>query len=312
MLFSEAITGFQLYQGVCNHSPATLEWYSERLNALEKYLREKSPQPHIESVTKQDVMEFIASLQNRQTIWGTDKYHKPQEKKLSPFTIHSYHRSLSTFFKWCASEGLIESSPMQAIPKPKLPRSIKEKFSEDEIKRLLDTARKSGKRMAPRNVALICFMLDTGARASEVCSLTPQDFDTSLQRCKVTGKGMRDRYLPIGSRTKMALWTYLRNRPQPKAGNYLFLTTHGYPLDANKLNHVLTRLGRKAGVSPCGCHKFRHSSARYFIRNGADTFSLQALLGHSSVTTTAIYARMEQEDLEKTHERCSPVDRMAL
>lgn len=310
MLFSEAIEGFRFYQGVCNHSPATLEWYSKRLTPLDKFLCSKSPKPQIEQVTKQDVMEFISSLQNRQTVWGSDKYHKPQQKKLSAFTIHGYARCLATFFKWTQREGFTETNPMENIPKPKVPHSFKERFSEDEIKRLLDSARKCDKRTATRNIALICFLLDTAARASEVCGLTPQDFDPNLQRCKVTGKGMRDRYLVLGSKTKMALWHYLKTRPEPKAGNFVFLTAKGCPLDANKLNHILTQLGKKAGVTPCGTHRFRHTAARLFVRNGADAFTLQTMLGHASITTSAIYARMEIGDLQEMHKRASPIDRL--
>lgn len=313
MLFSKALEGFLFFQRLGNHSPATLEWYTERLTALQIHLYRQTPDCPIERVTKADVAQFISSLQSRQTIWGGDRFHKEQARGLSIYTIHGYVRALSTFFRWAAREKLIPANPMEGLPRPKLPKSIKPRFDESDIKRLLATCAKASPALAARNRAIILLLLDSGLRASELVTLRLDYLDPELRRAHVTGKGMKDRYVPIGNRTKQALWMYVnRHRPQPLRENYVFLGPKGFPLTANKLAHILTKLGERGGIKPCNPHRFRHTMARLYLRNGGDVMSLQQILGHEDLATTRIYVQLEREDIERTHERASPVDRWAL
>jgi integrase/recombinase XerD len=313
VLLSKAREGFLFHQQIGNYSPATLEWYAERLGALERFLSETAPAPQVEAITRNDLERFIAFLQSRESLWGTDRYHKPQNKKLSAFTVHGYVRALSAFFRWARQEQLISTNPMDGIRRPKLPKSIKPRFTEQEIKQLLDACNGGHPALAARNRAIILLLLDAGLRAGELCTLTMDRLDAGMRRAHLTGKGLKDRYAPIGARTRQALWQYInRYRPAPKEGDYVFLTLRGGPLDPNKLAHVLTKLGNRAGVKPCNPHRFRHTMARLYLRNGGDVFTLQQILGHEDLATTRIYVQLEREDVEETHERASPVDRLGL
>ncbi|MCL4395538.1 MAG: tyrosine-type recombinase/integrase [Chloroflexi bacterium] len=154
--------------------------------------------------------------------------------------------------------------------------------------------------MAARNRAILLLLLDTGMRASELCG-------------HVTGKGMKDRYVPIGARARQVLWEYVNLHRNPRvATNLVFMTRHDKPLNGTSLAHILWELGKRAGVEGCHPHRFRHTAARLYLRNGGDVMSLQQILGHEDLATTRIYIQLEQEDIERTHERASPVDRMGL
>lgn len=297
MLLEKARQGFAFYCQVANRSPKTIEWYDTSLRALEKFLQssQNNGALSVEDVTRQDVQRFIAYLQGRH---------------LSPFTVHTYYRAAASFFHWATREKLIESSPLQEIPKPQVPKLVKPRFSENEIKALLEVC-KDNKPLPVRNRAIILVLLDSGLRASELCGLTLTDLEKDYRRALVLGKGSKQRFVIFGAKTRQALWQYLNvHRPQPKVANTVFLTAYGKPLDANKLAHILKKLGTRAGIEDCHAHKFRHTFARLFLRNGGSVLHLQALLGHESLAVTSIYARLETEDLEKTHERASPVDRL--
>ncbi len=314
MLFSQARQGFAFYHQVANHSKRTAEGYDAILSTFERFLLAQTPpRTSIENVTRADVQQFIAHTQSRETKWQEHPFHKPQSSPLSPFTVHTYFRCLHSFFNWALREQMIRDHPMTGIPKPKLPKSNKPRFSEAEIERLLHTCSQGRPALAARNRALLLFLLDTGARASEVCGLTLDRLDPQLRRALVIGKGMKNRYLILGARTRQALWEYLNvHRPAPQGTNAVFLTAWGKPLDKNKLAHILHRLGKAAGVEGVHCHRFCHTCARMLLRNGATALHLQAILGHESLETVSIYARLETEDIEQMHERCSPVDRLGL
>ena len=316
--FQKAWQGFKLHAQIANHSPRTISWYDDNLAAFQRYLLAKYPQQDadhllISDITRDDVQQYIASLQERETVYENHKFRAPIGRKLSPYTIHGHVRALSHFFHWLLSEKLIETSPMDGVPRPKVPKSIKDRLSESDIKKLLKVCDECREPLAARNRALILFLLDTGVRASELCGLTVDRLDEQFRRAHITGKGLKDRFVPLGARTREAMWSYVHvYRPAARQTNAVFLTAYGRPLDKDKLAHILRALGKRADVMPCNPHKFRHTAARLYLRNGGDVLTLQQLLGHETLEVTRIYAQIEREDLERTHERVSPVDRMGL
>jgi integrase/recombinase XerD len=315
--FSKALQGFKFSNQIRNLSPRTITWYDFELAAFEKFLLTRFPGKNaaslnLQEISRADVEAFISSLQERETQYTNHTYRAPIAKKLSAFTVKTRVRALHRLFTWATREKFITGNPMDEIAMPKVPKSFKPRFSEDEIRRLLKTC-EGHKPLDVRNRAVILFLLDTGIRASELCTLTLDRVDEQFGRAHITGKGMKDRYVVCGARTRQALWEYVNVcRPAPKDTNALFLTAYGRPLNANKLQHILRAIGKRAGVVPTGPHRFRHTSARLYLRNGGDVASLQLMLGHSDLSTTSVYSRMETEDLEKTHARVSPVDRLGL
>ncbi len=118
--------------------------------------------------------------------------------------------------------------------------------------------------------------------------------------------------LPFCSRTGRALWRYLATRTDDTAEEFLFLTDNDTPFNRNHLNRTLKRIGQRAGVQGVNVHRFRHTFAITFLRNGGDPYSLQRLLGHSTMEMVLRYLSIAQADLDKNHKLASPVDNWRL
>lgn len=227
-----------------------------------------------------------------------------------PATIHTYFAHLRTFFRWLVAEGEIEVSPMETLRPPIARTDQVQPFTEAQVAALLAAARKS--RFPRRNEALLLFMLDTGARASEVCGLRMRDLDLPGRHCIVTGKGNKRRSLFLSPATLRALTAYLRD--EPHGPDDPLFASHGRaavgePMTRSGLLQVMERLGPVAGIEAVRCspHTFRHTFAVSFIRNGGNVFSLQQLLGHTSLTMSNRYVALAQADLERQHGQFSPV-----
>jgi integrase/recombinase XerD len=158
-------------------------------------------------------------------------------------------------------------------------------------------------------------LFDTGIRCSELTGLRISDVNLESRLIKVTGKGNKERQVPIGAKVQKALWKYLQfQRPAAATPRYdqVFLTLEGYPIAKDRLETVVERYGQKAAitgvrVSP---HTFRHTMAVFFLRNGGDVFSLQRILGHSSLEVLKGYVNLAQADISRVHQKNSPADNL--
>ncbi|MEW5720207.1 MAG: tyrosine-type recombinase/integrase, partial [Chloroflexota bacterium] len=271
--FGKAREGFTLYCQVANHSKKTVDWYAANLTALERFLlsRYSLQDPErllVQDITKEDTQSFIVYLQGRDTLYEKHAHRAPVSRKLSAYTVHAYVRTLSAFFHWAIREKVIASSPMENLPRPKLPKSIKPRFSESEIKALLKAC-EGNTPLAVRNRALVMVLLDSGLRASELCGLLLTDLDKDYRRALVLGKGAKQRYVVFGARTRQALWQYVNvHRPQADETNAVFLSNKGKQLTIFGLDRILHNLGKRAGVEDVHAHKFRHTAARLALANG--------------------------------------------
>ena len=151
-----------------------------------------------------------------------------------------------------------------------------------------------------RDRAIILVLVDSGIRASELCSLIIADYDTGRGRLHIRhGKGDKARYVFLGDRTRKALWKYLNDRPGAKATEPLFATRSKTHITRRNLGHLLNHLAERAGVEHCHPHRFRHTMAINFLRNGGRELELQKVLGHESLEMVRRYARLAETDLEK-------------
>lgn len=139
---------------------------------------------------------------------------------------------------------------------------------------------------AKRDIAIILTLLDTGIRASELCALTYRDFNQENGRLHVRhGKGNKQRFVYMGTRAQRALWRYLVDRKIERPDDPLIATKTGNALERNNLRHTLNRIGDTAGVENVHPHRFRHTFAIQFLRNGSNIFKLQRILDHESLET---------------------------
>lgn len=312
---TQARQGFTFYHQTLNHSPKTIAWYNGLLRDFENWLLQKHQTESlpVDAVTRDDVREYIVWLQNKDSVFEHHRCHKPEQRQLSPTSISAYVRAISAFGHWLMAEGIISHNIMEGVRRPKTPQAVKPGFDASEITKLLNACASNDDPLAVRNRAIIMVLFDSGLRANELCSMTMEQLDPEYRRALVLGKGMKERYVAFGVKTRQALWTYLHvHRPEPKEANAVFLTKFARPFDPTDLAHLLKKLGDKAGVSHVNPHRFRHAFCRTFLRNGGDLVSLQQLCGHSSLTTLRGYLQLDSEDLQRTHARVSPMDRLGI
>ncbi|MCH8275341.1 MAG: tyrosine-type recombinase/integrase [Armatimonadetes bacterium] len=230
-----------------------------------------------------------------------------RRRGLKDRSVQSYLVNIKAFAVWCVREDYLPSNPFDNVRMPKVERKIIAAFTPAEIKKLLSGT--NGKDpLSIRNRALVLDLLDTGLRASELISLRVGDVDLSTGMVTVTGKGRKQRQVRLGAQARKALLRYLRIRGGEE-GEPLWIGVRG-PLTTDGLHEVLTKLGKRVGVSPCNPHKFRRTFALNCLRNGMDPFSLQILMGHSDMQILRQYLAQTQADIQRAHEKHSPVDRM--
>lgn len=290
-------------------SPATLAGRKIVLDKLIWFAQ----QQEFEEVGLPELRAFLAYLSNghgsESGRWGNASL----KAKAKPGTVQTYHARLRTFFEFLISEGTIDSSPMaKLLPPVNRPDQIVP-FTDEQIEALQRAAKKS--RHPKRDMAIVLFLLDTGVRASELCSLLIGDLDMQTRRCLIAGKGGKRRSVYFGAVTLKALWSYIREQDRSD-DQPVFLADRGGKagdgLTRSGLLQLCERLGKAAGIEAARCspHTFRHTFAISFLRAGGNQFSLMQLLGHTSLAMTAVYLKLAQADLERQHRQYSPVDRL--
>lgn len=245
--------------------------------------------------------------------------NKQLNRPVRPITVKDYYIFLRSLFNWLVMQKFISDTPFIGIAKPTVHEEMKTSLSQAQIEALLDAAQESTN--PTRNVALLWFLLDTGCRASELVATRLEDIDLKSRCCQVLGKGNKYRDVYFGSKTAQALWQYLEKTGrlhtagQGRAENSsLFLSGRGIePLTLSGLQQIMKRLKKRAGIrAACSPHAFRRSFAVETLRNGANVFSVQAMLGHTDLQMTQRYCALSQADVEAQHRSFSPVDRLLM
>jgi len=305
LLLSQAIEGFLLARTADGYSPSTIDQYKWGLH----YFILSTGDLPLSKISKIYSRELLAALQ-KSTLSNTSIYH--------------VWKAIRAFYKWSSIELKIDRPDLD-IKAPAHTYAEIMPFTEDEVKSILKTLERTspsfGKRKsftmarptASRDRAIILVLLDTGIRAGELSRLKTTDIDltTGVIQVKPFRSGIKSkpRTIPIGTNTRKALWRYYADREKCE---YAFSTEQLRPIDRTVLLHLLGRLGERAGVKDVHPHRFRHTFAITFLRNGGDVFTLQRLLGHSSLEMVRHYLALAKSDDEAAHRRASPVDNWKL
>lgn len=302
---TQAIGGFELAAQARHLSEHTLADYR---NTFRKFLAFTGDLP----ITDIDHHQIGAFLAAQTTV----------KKK----TVLNYHTALSALWTWAVEEELVTENLLRRVHRPEPEINAIIPFTEDDIKamfKVLQTTRpysRPGKCTSvhtipnhERNRAIIYLLLDTGMRATELCTARINQVDFKNRRITVFGKLSKERYLPFCARTGQAIWKYLaaerRNAPLNEP---LFTTTQGEEMDRDRLLKQIHGIGRRAGVEDAHPHRFRHTFAITYLRNGGDPWSLQVMLGHSTMDMVRRYLAIAQADLDRVHRTASPVDNWRL
>ena len=254
---------------------------------------------HIESVTPEDVSAYVRDL---------------QLADLAPASIARKVSAVRGLHRFLIAEDLAEADPTSTVESPRRAMSLPKALTVDEVARLLD-APDITTRLGIRDVALLEFLYASGARVSETVDLDLIDVDLENRTALVTGKGSRQRVVPIGRPAVAAITAYLPVRMDLRGGRTdperLYLNSRGGPLSRQAVWQIVRKHAGTAGlesdrVSP---HVLRHSAATHMVEGGADLRTVQEMLGHASISTTQIYTRVSPQHLLEVYVSTHPRSR---
>jgi len=312
---SSLISGYALCARAEGKSVSYISLVTSSVGFLRHYLETNRLPIDTTEIDTCHIRSFILHLQSTNR-FAFHRFARPQDAKLSGHTVNTYMRSLRAFWSWLETEGIIDRNPFSQLKIPKAPKKVIPTFSVEQLKALIAQANT----LSPagfRNYTIMLFLLDSLMRISELIGSQMKDLNLEGRCLKVWGKGSKERIVPFGRITQKALWRYIKfYRPEPliPRQDMVFLTTDGRQLTKNRVETILKTYGDRAGlkgvrVSP---HTFRHTGAVSFLRNGGDLFSLQRIMGHSSLEVLRGYLNLSQNDLNRVHERASPLDNLGL
>jgi site-specific recombinase XerD len=202
----------------------------------------------------------------------------PEKKEpLSASSVHGHVRTLRAFFSWLETEGLIATNPAKSLKPPKVCQKVVSTLSDEEIRAILGILA-SVNSSNVRNQTIFMLLIDTGLRMGELINLKMDDVHMNYGLLKVTGKGKKERVVPLGSNVQRALHRYLfRYRPKPahQAIENVFFSVEGKPLTDNGLKLIFSRLAKRSGVMRLNALLCRHTFATKYLINGVDVFTLQ-------------------------------------
>jgi integrase/recombinase XerD len=278
-------------------SQNTLCAYRTDLLQLGRFLEERGLEAT--TATGRDLSDFLAELAS-----GNG------QPACSSATLQRKAACLRSFYRHLRREELVEDDPTAQLATPRLGRKLPHVLSYAEIRRLLAQPRGS-EPTALRDRALLELMYASGLRASETIGLRVGDLDLKRGLLRATGKGSKERVVPVGGKALAAVQAYLRSgRPRlvkDAAERRLFLNFRGGPLTRQGLYKIVRRHARTAGLEGKVCpHTLRHSFATHLLSGGCDLRSVQEMLGHADVATTQLYTHLSGEDLKKAYFRAHP------
>jgi len=285
--------------------------------------------PCIGSITRSDLVTFFAWLRN-DYVSVPDGVAPRGEIKLSAKTLLNIHTNLSALWRWAVKEGYAKENIVLSIERPRVNAPVIVPLSREDVEKLITSTEVSRswktraqtvskQPLANRNRAIILMLLDTGVRASELCEIKYGNINFANRSIKVFGKGPgkdpKERLVRFGKRSQEALWRHLATRLetiQKDDSVFTKLGTDNEPMNRHSLDDLMDSLSKRANVDGVHAHRFRHTFAINYLRNGGDVFTLKELLGHESLEMVQRYARIAQTDVEKAHQKASPVDNWKL
>jgi integrase/recombinase XerD len=286
-----AIKGFQAYLKLEKSlSSNSIEAYSRDIDKLFQFSEAQAVKIKPENITLADLRLFINWV---------------NELGMIPSSQARILSGIKAFYKYMLMEDIIKDDPSELLESPKIQRKLPDTLSYEDINKLIaaiDLSRPEG----PRNKAILEVLYGCGLRVSELTELKLSNLYLDIEFIKVTGKGSKERLVPIGGEAVKALKIWIeqvRVHTAIKKGeeDMVFLNRRGSRLSRVYI-FMLTKqlaeaIGLKKTISP---HTFRHSFATHLVEGGADLRAVQEMLGHESITTTEIYTHLDREFLKGT------------
>lgn len=292
-----AVEAFLLRCRAQNLAASTIAWYTQKFDALERFLASHGA-IHVKDVTPILLREYFSAQREAGHRSGT---------------IFRDFGVSRCFFGFLAREGLISENPMTRLEKPRKERVLIPALSLDQVRLLLAQPDKETFK-GIRTWTLMVLILDTGLRVTEALHVRRDQIDFQANVLRVMGKGSKERDVPFGTTTKQVLWQYVARVGTLPNQDLFFVNQFARALEPNWVQKQMREYGRAAGiqgvrVSP---HTLRHTFATQYVLNGGDAFSLQKILGHSTLDMVRIYVDLANRDVALQHKKYSPIDHLGV
>ena len=286
--WQDALARFDDWQLARGMGEKTRRAYGVDLAQLAEWAAGRELGPHV--LTHRELRHFAGVVSERGAMKST------VARKLA---------AIRTFYRHLVERGELEANPAELVSSPKKDSYLPKVLKPDEVGELLERIPGSAP-LDLRDRALLELAYAAGLRAEELVNLDVKNLDADAEEVRVEGKGGRTRVVPVGEHAWRALERYLaRGRTVLSTGECeaLFLSKTGKRLSTSDVRRRLRLQTRRAGISP---HTLRHSFATHLLEGGADLRTIQELLGHSSISTTQTYTRVESKRLKKAYARSHP------
>ena len=277
-----------------NLSPRTLEAYQRDLKHYLSFIVDKDI-ISLSNISQMHIREYIRSL---------------NEKGLAASSIARIFSSIRSYHKFLSAENFVNENPTLILTSPKAHKKLPHVLMEEEISAIINAVVETFQ-YAKRDKAIIEMLYSCGLRVSELCALSLNNLYLNDDMIRIMGKGSKERLLPVGGRAKNFLNDYLIHcRPgiqKDKGSSSVFLSRNGNPLTRAMINNILRKWSQVAGISKSvSPHTLRHSFATHLLEGGADLRFVQALLGHSDISTTQIYTHLDKHHLKEVYQTHHP------
>ena len=291
----------------------------QHLDSFMEYVRvEKGLSANTQEAYSHDLMQWFDYLNHsKESLENSVIYYVGfmHDSGLSPISVSRKLTSLRMFYKYLVSESIIESSPVDLVEMPRLPKSLPKVLSVDEIKSMIDSTAES--RSNQRDRAMLEVLYGCGLRVSELIGLNLGDFEFSEGFVRVLGKGSKERWIPLGQYARKSLIEYIQGERSQFVNNNksmkaVFCNVRGKRISRVAVWKIIQKYKLQAGIQrEISPHTFRHSFATHLLDNGADLRVVQELLGHANLTTTQIYTHLSREQLYRVFQNHHPRNREA-
>ena len=223
----------------------------------------------------------------------------------NPRSIQRHLSSAKGFFKFLKKNSIIESSPFELVNAPKTPQHLPDVLSPEDVEQLLSL--KPVDVLEIRDLAIVELMYSSGLRVSETANIDLNDFEEEMSFLRVLGKGSKTRIVPLGRYAINAIQNWIKEREKySEKSKALFINLKGSRLSVRSIQLRLKRLALKQGLPPVHPHMLRHSFATHMLESSGDLRTIQELLGHSSLSTTQIYTKLDYQYLVKIYDKAHP------
>ncbi|NQY25695.1 MAG: tyrosine recombinase XerC [Piscirickettsiaceae bacterium] len=293
---------------------------SEQQQEIDYFLnylaQEKRMSPHTVTNYQRDLKRLLLHCQQQKLLdWKLIKTSHIRKfiaqchrQGLAGRTIQRLLSAIRSFYRYLIREGLVENNPAQAVQAPKSEKRLPSTLDVDQMSGLLDGTRQDTL-VACRDRAIMELFYSSGLRLAELANLNLRDVDFGDHLVYVTGKGNKNRVIPVGNKAIQALQNWLKKRDELDffEQTALFITQQGRRLGVRSIQKRLNFWGKKQGISDnVHPHRLRHAFASHMLEASGDLRAVQELLGHADISTTQIYTHVDFQHLAKVYDAAHP------